>query len=195
MSHLDIMVDLETLGTDPDAVVIQLSGVVYDRKTGKTMEEFDEFISPKSALDAKLTISASAMKWWFQQDQRVFKKIILGAVSKGKDITEVLNHFNNFLEDVKTKYKTNSIHLWGNGTMSDNVWIDNCYRNTNVKNPFKYFEHKDVRTLVQLGEDILGRDCRDDIKFEGLEHDALADCYHQIKFCVKIYKEIIKNKK
>jgi hypothetical protein len=194
MSHLDLMVDLETLGTNGSPVIIQFSGVIFDRITGKTFQEFNEFITPTSGIAAGLSIDGETIAWWLTQEKKVVHDVFLNAITNGKELAKVLMTFSKFINDVKKTHNVDSVHLWGNGILSDNLWIQSNFEAVGLANPFQYNEHKDVRTLVQIGKDILNKDYKDIMKFSGDPHNALDDCFHQIKYCVKIQKELKKLK-
>jgi len=193
--HLDIMVDLESLGNKDKPVLMQLSAVLFNRHTGKNLEEFNEFICPKSGIDAGLDVQGDTVAWWLTQDKEVIKKVFVKAILEGLPLKEVLEKFNAFLEAMKEKYNVESIILHGNGLISDGVWIMSAYKAVNVDNPFKYYEYQDVRTLCQVGYDVLGVNFKASTKFVGNQHDGLDDCKHQIKYCTKYMKALKKHHK
>jgi hypothetical protein len=192
MNSLDIMVDLETLAVNDSPVIIQLSGVIFDRMTGKTYEEFNELISPESGITSGLSVNGDTVAWWLTQECKVIKDVFLKSITSGKKLDKVLMAFSKFINDVKKTHNVESISLWGNGILSDNLWIQSNFKAVGLAECFQYNEHRDVRTLVQVGIDILGKDFKKDTTFVGNEHNAIDDCHHQIKYCVKINKELKK---
>lgn len=186
--ELDFMLDVETLAIPENPVVLQISGVIFDLTTGKTFEEFNEFISPKSCLEKGMKIDLPTVEWWLKQDKSVQKKVFVKALLEGKDVEEVLNQLALFLENVKKKRKVDTINIWGNGMLSDNMWMTSIYKKLGMKVPWAFWEDQDVRTLVSLGRRKYGIDPKKDIPFKGDKHNALDDCKHQIKYCVKIFK-------
>ena len=63
----EIMLDLETMGTGPDAAIIAIAAVEFDRETGKLGREFYEVVDLASAMAAGSTVEASTILWWMQQ--------------------------------------------------------------------------------------------------------------------------------
>jgi len=59
----DIMLDLETLGLDSNSVVISISAVEFNRKTGKIGREFEIGLQDKPQIDAGGIVNESTVKW------------------------------------------------------------------------------------------------------------------------------------
>jgi exodeoxyribonuclease VIII len=192
---IDVMLDLETLGLGNTPVISQLSAVIFDIETGTTFEEYNEKVSPQSCVKLGLKIDAGTVEWWLKQDQSILENVIVKSITGGKNIKEVLATFSNFLKDIKKTHKAKEIRIWGNGTLADNKWLESAFDLAQVEKPFKYWEHSDVRTLVDLGWRLTGVDHKKDLKFEGEKHNAIDDCKHQIKYCSAIYKELTNARK
>lgn len=63
----DIMVDLETLGTTADAVILSIGAVKFDLVSGQIDDEgFYASISVESSLNRKRRISEDTLLWWFK---------------------------------------------------------------------------------------------------------------------------------
>ncbi|MFV6182691.1 3'-5' exonuclease, partial [Klebsiella pneumoniae] len=56
--------------------------------------------------------------------------------------------------------------------------------------PWEYWNDRDVRTMVELGQAI-GFDPKTTIPFEGDRHNALADAIHQARYVSAIWQRII----
>lgn len=187
-NYTDIMVDLETLGNNSSPVIIQLSAVKFNSVTGETGETFNKLINPMSAVNKGLTINGSTVSWWLQQDEDVIKDVVVESILRGNDIEYVLIEFSKFLGQ-------DDFRIWGNGIISDNVWINSAYKACGLESPVKYWQHSDVRTIVDLGRNLLGKDYKKDIEFIGDAHNAIDDCNHQIRYVCKIIDELKKDKK
>jgi hypothetical protein len=162
-----LMVDLETLGTGPCAVITQIGACWFDME-GNVGKTFSANINIQSALDVGLQVDGDTIKWWFQQPSRTF-------VNNTDKITKVLRQFANFCTGAK--------HVWSHATF-DMPILFNAYRECGEKIPFHYRSPKDIRTLVWLWGGKAERPERDD------KHDALADCLYQVKYVTKCYKDI-----
>jgi len=185
--YTDVMVDLETLGNSDSPTIIQLSAVKFNSLTGETFEEFSKFIDPRSCILAGLKSDGSTLDWWLRQDKKVFEDVVLKSLSEGLPLTQVLAEFSRFLCE-----NEEDIRIWGNGIMSDNVWIHNAYKASGVANPIKFWQHSDVRTIVDLGRNLLDKDYKKEVIFIGDPHNAIDDCKHQIRYVCKIIEELKK---
>ena len=66
----DVMIDIETLGTDPGSVILSIGAVEFDLKTGKTGEEFYQWIDLESSSNKGFSVSAGTIKWWMMQNKK-----------------------------------------------------------------------------------------------------------------------------
>lgn len=81
--------------------------------------------------------------------------------------------------------------MWGNGSDFDNVALASAYDACDF-NPFwKFWNNRDVRTVVELGRSA-GIDPKRTLQFEGEQHNALADAIHQAKYVSIIHQHLIK---
>ena len=177
----DIMVDIETLGTDSNSVVVSISAVTFDFLTGKTGKQFEIGINVlEQALNGGM-IDNDTMKWWSTQSRDAKKALTRIQV---EDVEESLKAFNLWIaEAISVDLK--DVKLWGNGSGFDNVLIRNLYRRSGLDFVLPYWCDNDVRTLVTLAN-INTRD----YKFTGTKHNGIDDCKHQIKYCVDAYRSL-----
>ena len=178
----DVMLDIETLGNELNPVITQISGVRFNLETGECFEEFNVLVNPVSCLELGLEISKSTMEFWAKQDLNVFKKVVLDSFVKGINIKEALVELNSFLSDI------NVDTVWGNGIMADNVWLNSAYKASNIAPNWSFFQHRDVRTIVDIGRRLETPDYKSTNIFEGDRHDAIDDCKFQIKYCSDYFK-------
>lgn len=66
----DVMVDLETAGTGPDAAILAIGAVAFDRDTGRLGPTFYTTINLASAVATGGQIEPATFTWWLQQDIR-----------------------------------------------------------------------------------------------------------------------------
>lgn len=187
LGHL--MVDIETLGTDSNSVICSLAAVEFCLETGVTGRSLQINIDIKSCLNAGLKIDAGTLKWWFAQGDeariRLFKDVA--------PLKRALRMFFTFIADlVCPGYSLDSIgvrlfesrlQIWGNSNRFDLGILENAYKSVEMDAPWMHWNERDVRTLVSFAPHV-----KKSMPFDGVKHDALADCYHQIKYCSKIFK-------
>jgi len=173
------MVDLESMGKGSNSAICSLAAVEFDLKTGATGRSFYEIISIQSCLDAGLKVDGSTIEWWLQQSESARMELTSG---KAKSLQEVLFYFSVFCNALGI----DTLQVWGNGARFDLGLMHDAFRTVGNVVPWKFWNERDVRTLVSFAPEV-----KKNTPFDGTAHNALADCYHQIKYCSEIAK--IKN--
>ena len=182
------MLDLETLSTKPDAVILRIAAISFDIKTGELLQEFDMKVNMKSCIDVNLQICEKTMHWWIQQNPKLINHTLVPSlISTETDIKDVLKSFTNWINDIRKEY--DNVYIWGNGACSDNLWMKTTYNNCNMEVPWKYYEDCDLRTAVYLGKHYSNKSYKD-IPFVGNKHNPIDDCKHQIKYLVNIMNDL-----
>ena len=167
------MLDIETLSTDSNGVIVSISVVQFDMETGEIGEIFEVGVGLKQQIASGAIMDPDTIIWWLEQSKEAQTQLL--ALPRRK-VVDVLNAFNDWInfnfEEVK------DVNIWGNGATFDNVMVRNLYRRHGIRFVLPYWCDKDVRTLTYLN----GIDTRD-FKFVGTKHNGIADCLHQIKYC------------
>ncbi|EMC3872645.1 3'-5' exonuclease, partial [Escherichia coli] len=84
------------------------------------------------------------------------------------------------------------VQVWGNGANFDNTILHRSYERQGIPCPWRYYNDRDVRTIVELGKAI-DFDARTAIPFEGERHNALDDARYQAKYVSVIWQKLIPN--
>ena len=169
MTHL--MLDLETLGTNPQSVITQIGACYFDMRTGDIGDKFSVNIQIQDCLNHGLVLDGSTVRWWFEQPEHS-RTWLKAPVSLSKGLTD----FRNFCKGAE--------HVWSHATFDVPI-LQNAYLAIGQKKPFHYRAAKDLRTLSWLW-------CGDYKKQYPNEnqHDALSDCIYQVKYATHCFKEI-----
>ncbi len=178
MKFEHIMIDIETKGTKSNSVITHIAAVCFDIKTGKKGASFCRAITENSCIAAGLMIDEATVYWWEQQPKEV--KEALRNV-RTTDLFRALADLwffikQNTIEDVK---------VWGNSARFDLGLIENAADKVGVNIAWKYYNERDVRTLVAFKPKIKAK-----MKFKGKKHHPLHDCHHQIAYCSKIWRKL-----
>ncbi|EPW7203921.1 3'-5' exonuclease [Klebsiella pneumoniae] len=182
MNHL--MIDLETMGNKPNAPVVSIGAVFFEPSTGELGEEFYRVVSLKSSMDGGAVPDPETIIWWMQQNEEAGKAICdKDAIS----ISAALIKLNTFILD---NTDIDKVQVWGNGATFDNVILRANYEREFLPCIWKFWNDRDVRTIVELGRAI-GINPRRDIPFEGDRHNALADAKHQAKYVSAIWQRLV----
>lgn len=182
LNHL--MLDIETLGTAPDAVVISIGAVFFEPSTGETGNRFYRNISLESCIKAGLTVDASTIAWWMNQGEEakaLFNSQEYVSIERGlKSLAEFIN---------RNAQNPNTMNVWGNGPSFDNTIISNLYRKFEMPRPWAYYNERCVRTIVEIGLR-RGHNPKKTIPFTGTKHNALDDATHQAAYVSEIYRSL-----
>lgn len=171
----NIMLDLETLGTRSNSVIAVIGAVYFDIETGETGEEFYKRIDIDSCREVKLKIERESLDWWLQQPDEASKEIF--SLGRRVSVQRALKDFSEFVKP--------DCFIWGNSSRFDCGILENAYHALSWEIPWEHWNERDVRTLVSLAPEIKENTIR-----KGTHHNALDDCYHQIKYCFKTYRHI-----
>lgn len=125
-------------------------------------------------MDKGLTIDGNTIMWWLQQTPDA-KKDLKGLYPL--DLYSALKQFSKFCND---RYQ-----IWGNSARFDLGILENAYQTVGLPIPWDFRKERCLRTLVSFNPQI-----KKETIFEGTPHVAIDDCYHQISYCVKIWKSL-----
>ncbi|MHB9319077.1 3'-5' exoribonuclease domain-containing protein [Phytobacter diazotrophicus] len=186
MTH--VMVDLETMGNNPEAPIIAICAVFFDPRTGKTGPEFYQIVSLESAMEFGAKPDAATIIWWMKQSAEARAAITGGDAISLMDAIDNLDEFIHTNSANGIKY----VQLWGNGSSFDNVILRRAYEQVGAELSVPFWNDRDVRTIVELGK-VVGINPRYQIPFDGDMHNALADARHQVKYVSAIWQRLTAN--
>ncbi|ELE5776590.1 3'-5' exoribonuclease, partial [Escherichia coli] len=179
---IHLSVDLETMGTNPDAPINSIGGKFFDPATGEMGPEFSKAIDLETSGGI---IDRKTIKWWAKQSREAQSAIFTDEISL--DVALRL-----FIEFIEKNSGGCFVQVWGNGANFDNVILRRSYERQGIPCPWLYYNDRDVRTIVELGNAI-GFDVRMAIPFEGVPHNALDDARHQAKQVSAIWQKLFPN--
>lgn len=186
--YTHLMVDLETMGSGPDAPIVSIGAVYFDPSTGNTGAEFYQVVSLESSMSFGMKPDASTIQWWLKQSSEARSAIL---VDEAMGLRETLELLADFIAE-NAANGSHTVQLWGNGCSFDNVILRRAYALTETPFAVPFWNDRDVRTMVELGKSV-GINPRFDIPFEGDMHNALSDARHQVKYVSAIWQRLTKN--
>lgn len=178
----DIMIDLETLGTTADAVIVSIGAVRFNLEAGLAAFfpcDTDRFYSVVS-IDSQASrhISAATLKWWMGQNaqaQAVFAE-------RSIDITLALIGLGAFV--LATPGRPN---VWSNGADFDLPMLAHAYRQYGVTLPWAPYAGRCYRTYKNLpGARAVT------VPRTGEHHNALDDAIYQAQHLQAIHTALFK---
>lgn len=165
-----VMLDIETLATTPDAVVLSFAAVKFNE-----FDPYDNFYGELNlALDVDEQIALGrrvdqdAVNWWSRQPKEVQAFAFQDNRTSLADFIIKLN-----------KFVVATDRIWAQGPVFDIAILENLYRQIGTPIPWIYYNIRDSRTLIKA----LGSEIRQE---RNNAHDALSDCKYQAGYIKKI---------
>ena len=175
-----LMIDLETMGKNPDAPIISIGAIFFDPQTGDMGPEFSKTIDLETAGGV---IDRDTIKWWLKQSREAQSAILSDEIP----LDDALLQLREFIAENSGEF---FVQVWGNGANFDNTILRRSYERQGIPCPWRYYNDRDVRTIVELGKAI-DSDARTAIPFEGERHNALDDARYQAKYVSAIWQKLI----
>ena len=155
-----IMIDIETIGTGPDACILTIAGQMFDPLgTGYYPQHYYARIDTDSQPDR--SIDQSTIEWWAKQPAAA------QAEAFGEENRIPLQQS---LEELG-KFIWQSKHFWANGPTFDANILEHAYKSYKMPLPWKFYTVRDARTVYSLWPDL---------PKPPTSHNALEDCRRQI---------------
>lgn len=175
--YRDVMVDLETTGTLPDRhAIIQIAAVQFDLEYGTVGESYNRcmFIPPHRSWDE------GTRNWWAGQDPEILQAIL----QRAEDPATIMQDFCNWA------YPAGSMHFWSKPTHFDFNFVSSYCHDYELPNPFHFRVANDLNTFLRALS--FPNEVPDiEISVPGQAHDALHDCFYQIKMLFAHYNRHI----
>lgn len=160
------MIDLETLGSNPTAPIVQI-GMVFFTREGINVQsqltiDFDDALAHGDA-------DGSTIKWWLQQDKAAQQTLFTNQIGliEAVDIVEKLINAQN------------ANFYWAHATFDFPI-LQSLFRNLKRKYPLPFRRCFDLRTLEFLAGNIPWAERT------GVHHNALDDAKYQAEHVIKL---------
>ncbi|HEB3741325.1 TPA: 3'-5' exoribonuclease [Escherichia coli] len=177
-----LMIDLETMGKNPDAPIASIAAVFFDPQTGEQGPEFSKIIDMGTCGG---TVDISTIEWWLQRSGEARAAILADRIP----LDDALLQLREFIDENSGEF---FVQVWGNGANFDNVILRRSYERQEIPCPWRYTNDRDVRTMVALGL-VMDFDARNVTTFEGERHNALHDARYQAKYVSAIWQKLFPN--
>lgn len=166
---MQYMIDLETLGNTPTAVIASVGIVKFDLRKDfefDLAEMYAEVVDRESCVKAGLTMDVSTVEWWIKQGEkakRIFDK-------RGVNLKTVLLEIRDYMR----LWENKDAGVWSNGANFDIPILENAYKLCDLEIPWKYHQVRCFRTLKSLYPNVTLENNN--------KHDALSDAIYQAKY-------------
>lgn len=162
-----IMLDLETLGTGHDAVILSIGAVKFTKD--EIIDRFHVAVDPLSCQVLGLRIDAETVMWWMDEERDDARRDLL--THERVDLASALTGLTLWIDGDRP--------LWGNGIAFDNVIIRNAYDAAGLECPVSFRNDRCYRTVKNLAPAI-------SLEHIGLSHNALHDAQSQAEHLQRI---------
>lgn len=172
----DIMIDLETLATSPDATVLTIGAVKFDpfgdEVNEPTCQKFYVRVDIDSCDRLGLAVNDDTVAWWANQSKEAQDEAFNpdGRI----DIVDAMHQLYKFCWGAK--------RVWSHGAAFDIVICEHIFNKIQKAVPWKFWEVRCTRTLFDIG-----------INPERppvLKHHALEDAWNQAVGVQNVYKKL-----
>ncbi|SSJ76702.1 exodeoxyribonuclease VIII [Klebsiella pneumoniae] len=148
MNHL--MIDIETLSTQPNAVICAIGAAFFEPSTGKIGPSFYQTIDPRTSQNRGAHISADTVMWWLRQDKEPISELV-GA--KSHEI-EVMLDFAKFIEGAFPETKKKNLKVWCKGGSFDFPILKSAFERSSLEGvsmlPWLYWNECCFRSLLTV---------------------------------------------
>lgn len=180
MKFTHCMIDLETMGTAPNAPVVAIGAIYFDPDTGALGETFDAAIDLEDAVRYG-RVSGSTLKWWLGQGDAARQKVVRGR----HPAQLVFEKFHEFC-----RKHGDDIRPWGNGSSFDITILEYAFgRILDRPAPWKFWNVRDCRTIKELAAGLTTYTGT----LDGTAHTALDDATHQARW-VSFYWQALRRR-
>ncbi|EJT8695640.1 3'-5' exoribonuclease, partial [Escherichia coli] len=125
---IHLMIDLETMGKNPDAPIISIGAIFFDPQTGEMGPEFSKTIDLETAGGV---IDRDTIKWWLKQSREAQSAILTDEIP----LDDALLQLREFIDENSGEF---FVQVWGNGTSFDNVILRRSYERQGIPCPWRY---------------------------------------------------------
>lgn len=174
------MIDIESLHTTPDCVILTIGAVRFDPRGTGVVEKLE--LRPTIEDQTEIynrSINEATIQWWAQQSPEAQEEA-LGDRDR-----------QSFAECMETLYKFcwNRRAVWSNGAPFDLVVMEHAWRQTSKKEnpiPWSFWTMRDTRTLWEIADVKLRSDGH------VTSHKAVEDAERQAIVVQQAYQKLMK---
>lgn len=168
-------IDIETLGTSPDTVVLTIGGIKFNPHEDDGLHsEFYYRLDADEQIEMGRSVDEKTLEWWETQPEEVKAEAL--DPNDRFPVEETLKALNKWLVGVDK--------IWCQGPVFDIGILENLYKQIGLHHNWPFYIIRDSRTLFGL----MDKDPRKEIDFTA--HNALADAIVQSLCIQKVYKKL-----
>ena len=176
----EMMIDIETLGTEDDCVIASIGVIIFNRShtPGTYIREYEVMIDLESQPNR--SIDAGTVLWWMTDSMEDARKAVLLSKNRVR-LGLALRELDVLVKDYAVK------DAWACSPSFDMKKLQSAYKQHNQPFPVPFWNWRDVRTLEDFFYGTNTRKKGKENWLEGLAHTAIDDCKMQVNLVQKCY--------
>jgi len=193
---LNAQIDLETLGLESNAVIVQIGAIIYDDMDWNIVGTYGRYLSMNQQIVEGRTLTPSTVEFWKKQreDGHVTPERWEDLFNSPNPPAEVAVEFVEWFQQWE------GVRIWANHLLFDVVKMDHFlsqFYQPKLSSLTKYNMMEDLATLkyaVLARDKIAGRDLIDGLYKEHkalTQHDAVDDCIFQMH-CQRAFEDFLR---
>lgn len=185
----EVVLDIETMGTAHDAVVVSVGMVriVWDTTLSAwavpeegSSYSFYTVLNATTQLQSHRSVETATMNWW--KDRRS------GASDVLQQSLLCMNNLHGQCESIhRFVREIHNTRLWGNGPNFDNKMLNHLLGSIGITEPCHFRNDRDIRTA----RDILSSDDMEAIPTNPLPHHALYDARQEARMLIAANHKLV----
>lgn len=176
-----VALDLETLGTSPDSVILAIGAVAVCEETGERRKFYS--ICNANAQPGR-TISQSTLNWWSGQSDAARVAFDQAHQPEAALLSDVLCALTHWIGELGL---THDVYVWGNGSSFDVAMLEHAYKQSSDFVPWDFRKTRDMRTLRDI---CLRLQLPIEVERVGTHHNALDDAEFQANVIMESLRQI-----
>ena len=157
---MDLMLDIETLSTHPDAIILTIGAIGFDPFSNDIYDQHSFYCRVDLESQTGRSELTETMEWWAKQPAEAQSEAF--AEEDRLTLPDALDG----LSEVARKCS----RIWANGISFDISILEHAYRQCNKAYPWQFWSVLDARTVLKLNP----------VNKLGNSHHALEDCVNQV---------------
>lgn len=115
--RIDIMTDIETLGTGSNPPVFQIAACAFNITTGEIIDKINLFADVKTMGN----IEGGTLLWWLNTNKELLAELLNEGNEKGHTEKECVESFVHWIKNLAQEKRVlhEDVYLWGNGILFD----------------------------------------------------------------------------
>ena len=149
-----LIIDIETLSTKPNAVVLSLGCVPFQFENKKPFEKYleDGFyvkLDVKAQIEAGRKMQKETVDWWLSQSAEA--RLVTKPSEEDVDPRDALEQFSRYVDSLR-KFEgfSDDSFVWSRGSNFDFPIIESLHDTFGLKPPYSTWSIRDLKTMFDV---------------------------------------------